>query len=119
MNKVILMGRLTRDPEYRDGQTPFARYTLAVDRYKKDEADFISCVVFNKQAEFARDNFRKGLKIAISGHIQTGRYEKNGQTVYTTDVIVEGQEFCESKKAAEDNAFVPVVPDTIGDLPFK
>ena len=109
MNKVILMGRLTRDPEVRyssgENSTAIARYTLAVDRrFKRDgdaTADFISCVVFGRSAEFAEKYFRQGLKIVISGRIQTGSYtNKEGQKVYTTEVIVEEQEFAESKAAS-------------------
>lgn len=110
MNKVILMGRLTRDPEvrYSQGDNPMAiaNYTLAVDRrYKRDgedSADFISCVAFGKAAEFAEKYFRQGLKIAVIGHIQTGSYtNRDGQKVYTTKVCVEEQEFAESKRASE------------------
>ena len=110
MNKVILMGRLTRDPEvrYSTGNNPMAiaRYTLAVDRrYKKDgeaEADFISCVSFGKTAEFAEKYYRQGLKIVVSGRIQTGSYtNREGQKVYTTEVVVEEQEFAESKSASQ------------------
>ena len=103
MNKVVLMGRLTRDPEvrYSQGEAPMAiaRYTLAVDRRaKKGEADFISCITFGKSAEFAEKYLRKGIKIAVVGHIQTGSYtNKDGQKVYTTDVIVDEHEFAESK----------------------
>lgn len=106
MNKVILMGRLTRDPEvrYTPGKNSFAiaRYTLAVDRkIRKDgdaTADFINCVVFGRSAEFAEKYFRKGLKITIEGRIQTGSYtNRDGQKVYTTEVVVEEQEFAESK----------------------
>lgn len=102
MNKVILVGRLTRDPElrYSQGDNPLAitRYTLAVDRRKQGEADFIPCTVFGKSAEFAEKYFRKGLRVAVSGRIQTGSYKnKEGQTVYTTEVIVEEQEFAQSK----------------------
>lgn len=113
MNKVILMGRLTRDPQitYSQGENPttVARYTLAVDRRFKrqndsQDADFISCVVFGKGAEFAENYLHQGTKIAITGRIQTGSYtNKEGQRVYTTDVVVEEQEFAESKKAAEQN----------------
>lgn len=106
MNLVIEMGRLTKDPEVRTTTEglDIARYTLAVDRLFKREgeptADFISCVVFGKPAEFAGKYFKKGTKIAVSGRIQTGSYtNKEGNKVYTTDVIVERQEFCESKKA--------------------
>ncbi len=108
MNKVILMGRLTRDPEIRYAQnesgTAVARYTLAVDRrYKREgeqNADFIGCVVFGKGAEFAEKYLQKGTKIAVTGRIQTGSYtNKEGNKVYTTDVIVDEQEFAESKSA--------------------
>lgn len=109
MNKAILMGRLTKDPEVRystgENATAIARYTLAVERKYKQEgqqaADFIPCVVFGKSAEFAEKYFRKGMKIAITGRIQTGSYtNKDGNKVYTTDVIVEEQEFAESKNAS-------------------
>lgn len=112
MNKVILIGRLTRDPDVRYSQgersTAVARYTLAVDRrFKRDgdqTADFIGCVAFGRQAEFAEKYLRQGTKIAITGRIQTGSYtNRDGQKVYTTDVVVEEQEFAESKKAAEEN----------------
>ena len=113
MNKVILMGRLTRDPEvrYTTGQDTLAiaRFTLAVDRRMKREdqinADFISCVSFGRQAEFAEKYFHQGLKIAITGHIQTGSYKnREGQTIYTTEVVVEEQEFAESKAASDRNS---------------
>lgn len=112
MNRVILMGRLTRDPDVRytsgENQTCVARYTLAVDRRFKREgeqsADFISCVVFGKGAEFADKYLRQGTKIAITGRIQTGNYtNKDGQKVYTTDVVVEEQEFAESKGASNSD----------------
>ena len=112
MNKVILMGRLTRDPEVRysagENATAVARYTLAVDRrFKRDgesTADFIQCVAFGRSAEFAEKYFRQGIKIAITGRIQTGSYtNKDGQKVYTTDVVVEENEFAESKRS-DDNA---------------
>ena len=118
MNKVILMGRLTRDPEVRYSQgeqsTAIAIYTLAVDRrFRRDgdtqTADFINCVAFGRQGEFAEKYLRKGIKIAITGRIQTGSYtNKDGQKVYTTDVVVEEQEFAESKAASENNGgFAP------------
>ncbi len=118
MNKVILMGRLTRDPEVRysqgDQATAIARYTLAVDRrFKRDgdqqTADFIPCVAFGRAGEFAEKYFRKGTKVAITGRIQTGSYtNKDGQRVYTTDVVVEEQEFAESKNAGGDHSgFAP------------
>lgn len=106
MNLVCLMGRLTRDPEIRTTEsTTIARYTLAVDRrFKKDGeqgADFINCVAFGKSAEFAEKYFQKGTKIAVTGRIQTGSYEKeDGTKVYTTDIIVDNQEFAESKGTA-------------------
>ena len=133
MNKVILMGRLTRDPEVRYSQgenaTAVARYTLAV--------DFISCVAFGRAGEFAEKYFHKGTKIAITGRIQTGSYtNKDGVKVYTTDIVVEEQEFAESKNSAGngDGGFAPVsrpepaaagdgfmnIPDGIDEeLPFN
>ena len=111
MNKVILMGRLTRDPEVRysagENALAIARYTLAVDRrFRRDgeaSADFISCVSFGRTAEFAEKYFRQGLKIAVTGRIQTGSYvNKDGQKVYTTEVILDDQEFADSKGAASD-----------------
>ena len=108
MNKVVLIGRLTKDPEVRSTQSGLAvgRYTLAVDRsFKRDgepTADFISCVAFGKQAEFLQKYAHKGLKLGVTGRIQTGSYTKqDGTKVYTTDVIVDSQEFVESKKAAQ------------------
>ena len=109
MNKVILMGRLTRDPDVRYSQgenaTAVARYTLAVDRrFKRDgeaSADFISCVAFGRVAEFAEKYFHQGIRIVGSGRIQTGSYtNRDGQKVYTTDVMVEEQEFAESKSSS-------------------
>ena len=118
MNKVILMGRLTRDPEVRYSQgenaTAVARFTLAVDRrFRRDEAstDFIGCVAFGRNAEFIEKYFRQGTKALIAGRIQTGSYtNRDGQKVYTTDVVVEDQEFAESKNAsgASDSGFAPV-----------
>lgn len=112
MNKVILMGRLTRDPEVRysqgDNATAIARFTLAVDRrIKRDNetsADYINCVSFGRSAEFAEKYFHKGTKIVIVGRIQTGSYtNKDGQKVYTTDIVIEEQDFAESKAASQQN----------------
>lgn len=144
MNKVILLGRLTRDPEVRYGTgenaTAVARYTIAVDRrFKRDgeqSADFIGCVAFGRNAEFAEKYLRQGTKIALTGRIQTGSYtNRDGQKVYTTDIVVEEQEFAESKAAAgngeqsRNNYNRPVatdaegfmnIPDGIDDeLPFS
>ena len=116
MNKVILMGRLTRDPEVRysqgDAATAVARYTLAVDRrFRRDgepTADFINCVAFGRSAEFAERYLRQGTKIAITGRIQTGSYtNRDGVRVYTTDIVVEEQEFAESKatSGASNNSY--------------
>lgn len=114
MNKVVLMGRLTRDPEVRysqgDASTAVARYTLAVDRRFRrqgDEqtADFISCVSFGKTAEFVERYLKQGTKIAGCGRIQTGSYtNRDGQKVYTTDVVLEEVEFAESKNASGSSA---------------
>lgn len=138
MNKVIEIGRLTKDPEVRysqgaNGSTAIARYTLAVDRKFKQEgqptADFINCVAFGKLGEFAEKYLRQGIKIAVTGRIQTGSYtNKDGQKVYTTDVVVEEQEFCESKSQSNsqpqhepsNNDGFMNIPDGIDDgLPFK
>lgn len=137
MNKVILVGRLTRDPETRQaGETTVTRFSLAVDRrFKKagDEtspsADFPSCVAFGKTAEFINKYFKQGVKIALEGRIQTGSYEKDGVKHYTTDVIAENVEFAESKRAADgaetedapaSNGEWLQVPEGIeADLPFK
>lgn len=110
MNKVILVGRLTKDPEVRysqsDNATAVARYTIAVDRkFKRDNeptADFITCVVFGRAAEFAEKYFQQGMRVAVSGHIQTGNYtNKDGVKVYTTEVIVEEHEFAQSKSEGQ------------------
>ena len=129
MNKVILMGRLTREPDVRysqnsDGSMAVARYTLAVDRRRgrnsdgnEQTADFISCVAFGRNGEFAEKYLHQGTKIAITGRIQTGSYtNKDGQRVYTTDVVVEEQEFAESKSAAANSdsnyaAYTPSRPE--------
>ncbi|MBP5564509.1 MAG: single-stranded DNA-binding protein, partial [Lachnospiraceae bacterium] len=109
MNKVILMGRLTRDPDMRgEGTGLVARYSLAVDRRfsrnEENNTDFINIVVFGKGAEFAEKYLKKGTKVLVTGRIQTGSYtNKDGQKVYTTDVIAEDQEFAESKNAAASN----------------
>ena len=133
MNKVILMGRLTREPEVRyAGETAVARYSLAVDRkYKKEgeqTADFINCVTFGKNAEFAEKYLKKGTKIAVTGRIQTGSYtNKDNQKVYTTDVIVEEHEFAESKGSGTNevptfkpdaNGFISVPDNIEEELPF-
>ncbi len=142
MNKVILMGRLTRDPDVRysqgDNSMAIARYTLAVDRRMRRDsqdqqtADFIGCVAFGKQGEFAEKYLHQGTKIAVEGRIQTGSYtNKDGQKVYTTDIVVENHEFCESRNSAassnngnsnqsHDDGFMNI-PDGIEDdgLPFN
>lgn len=110
MNKVILMGRITKDVDARgDGNNMVARYSLAVDRRFKNkdgeyDTDFINIVAFGKSAEFASKYFAKGTKVVITGRIQTGSYtNKDGQKVYTTDVVAEDQEFAESKKSSTEN----------------
>ena len=126
MNKVILMGRLTRDPEVRysagENALAIARYTLAVDRrFRRDgeaSADFIQCVSFGRTAEFAEKYFRQGLKIAVTGRIQTGSYtNRDGQKVYTTDVVVEEVEFAESKASQERSGASAGMPTTAGTTP--
>lgn len=120
MNSVVLMGRLTKDPEIRQAaETTVARYSLAVDRRKKGETDFINCVTFGKNAEFVQKYLHKGSKICVSGRIQTGSYtDKEGRKIYTTDVIAETHEFAESKRETDANGFVNV-PDGAEELPFK
>lgn len=145
MNKVILIGRLTKDPETRyttgENAMAIAKYTLAVERKVRNsdgnkEADFINCVAFGKNGEFAEKYFRKGMKVAMEGRIQTGSYtDRDGKKIYTTDVIVDTQEFVESKKESEEqpstaprgygdvsvdqNGFMSV-PDNIDEeLPFN
>jgi single-strand DNA-binding protein len=137
MNKVILIGRLTKDPDFRQGDnSSSARFALAVQRNFKDKdgnygADFINCVAFGKKAEFISKYFHKGSQIAISGRINTGSYtNKDGQKVYTTDVAVDDAEFVGSKadnttpandnpqtQAPADEGFMKI-PDNIGDMPF-
>jgi len=133
MNKVILLGRLTRDPDTRQaGETTVTRFSIAVDRrFRKagDEtsqsADFPSCVAFGKTAEFISRYFKQGMKIALEGHIQTGDYtDKDGVKHYTTDVVAENVEFAESKKADDTpppsgNEWVHVPDGIVNDLPFK
>ena len=142
-----MLGRLTRDPDVRtsaDGNTKIARYTIAVDRRGKKEdgqqsADFISCIAFNKGADFASNYLRQGTKIAISGRIQTGSYtNKDGQKVYTTDVVVEEHEFAgaktdgvtgsgtnqnsntaSTKVSAEDDGFMDIPPTADEELPWS
>ena len=120
MNKVILMGRLTRDPDVRysagEKQMSIARYTLAVDRrFKRDgepDADFIGCVAFGKSAEFAEKYLKQGTKVAVTGRIQTGSYtNKDGAKVYTTDVVIEECEFAESKNASANSGFTQARPE--------
>lgn len=126
MNKVILMGRLTKEPIIRYTQTQeenkiaFARYTLAVNRIFKKEneagADFINCVAFGRAAEFAEKYLHQGIKIIVSGRIQTGSYvNREGQKVYTIDVVIEEQEFAESKSTMKSDASVDKIDD---ELPF-
>lgn len=127
MNKVILMGRLTRDPEvrYSQGERSMAivRYTLAVDRRgrRNDEGqtntDFINCVAFDKAGEFAEKYFRQGMRVLISGRIQTGSYtNKDNQKVYTTDIVIEDQEFADSKAAGDANPAPATRPSTKGEI---
>ncbi len=129
MNRVILMGRLTRDPEVRYSQgenaTAVARYTLAVDRrFNRNNdgqtADFINCVAFGRAGEFAEKYLHKGTKIAVTGRIQTGSYtNKDGVRVYTTDVVVEDHEFAESKNASPvgNDGYMPA--NTMGGAPMS
>lgn len=135
MNSVQLIGRLTRDPEvrYTDGGSSIARFSLAVDRRFKQEngadADFINIVSFGKTAEFIEKYFHKGMKVALNGRIQTGSYtDKDGKKVYTTDIVAENVEFCESKgnsanneapAPASDGDFMSVPDGTEDELPFN
>ncbi len=136
MNKLILMGRLTKDPEvrYSQGNNPMAvaRYTLAVDRkFKRDvepNADFINCIAFGKNGEFAEKYLHKGIKILVEGRWQSGSYtNRDGQKVYTNDCVVESCEFAESKNASQserpqpsnsDDGFMQI-PDNMEELPFN
>ena len=126
MNKTILMGRLTKDPEVKylqdENSIAMARYTLAVDRrYRKDgkaETDFISCVTFGKNAEFAEKYLQKGLKILVSGRIQTGSYvNQEGNKVYATNVIIEEHYFAEGKKLSGSEKKEDTDPDGFMNLP--
>ena len=140
MNKIILMGRLTRDPEIRYTQrdnTPVARYCLAVDKkYKRDDgitADFFQLVAFGKLAEFAEKYLRRGVKILISGRVQTGTYEKDGTKIPFFEIVVDEQEFAESKTASQSNndthnskgfvtdaqGFMQIPDDFPEELPFN
>ena len=136
MNKVMLMGRLTRDPDVRWTQGPeqsaVARYTLAVDRRFKKEggatADFIGCVAFGRQAEFAEKYLQQGIKIAITGRIQTGSYtNRDGQKVYTTDVVVEESKSTSTDRQpkrktepeTDDSGFMNIPDDVEDNIPFR
>ncbi len=130
MNKAILIGRIVRDPEVREGATSkVAKYTLAVDRKFTREgeptADFINCVVFGNGATFTEKYFKKGMKVAIAGRIQTGSYtDRDGRKVNTTDIVVEEQNFCESKKteapAEQNNGDWFSIPDGIDEkMPWE
>lgn len=129
-NKVILMGRLTKDPETRTGNTQVARYTLAVDRRfsnSEEKTDFINIVAFGKSAEFAEKYLKKGMKVLVTGRIQTGSYtDKDNKKVYTTDIVAEDQEFCESKgnssapteNKQSDGDFMDIPANALSDMPF-
>lgn len=130
INNVILTGRLVADPQFRAAQgdsNAVARYTLAVDRRRgrdgEQKADFIPCVAFGKSAEFTNQYYKKGTKISIQGHMQSGSYEKDGQKVYTLNVIVEDSSFAEPKKAESGNVepagFVDIPDGEDEILPFK
>ena len=137
MNKVSLVGRLTRDPEVRyttgENASCIARFSIAVSRKFKNaegnyEADFINCVAFGKGGEFIEKFFKKGMAIGITGRIQTGSYtNKDGVKVYTTDVVVEESEFVESKNASSstsvptttDDGFMNIPDDSDEELPFN
>lgn len=132
MNKWFGIGRLTKDPSIMaKTETKIARYTLAVDRRSKDKgADFINCVAFGRNADFAETYLHQGTKIAVEGRVQTGSYKnKSGDTVYTTDIVIDSQEFCEGKKTQEVATPVQKEPEMDGflsipdgmdeELPFK
>ena len=127
MNKVALIGRLTREPDvrYSQGGEPMAiaRFTLAVDRRTKNrDADFISCVAFGKSGEFVEKYFHKGMKVAVIGRIQTGSYDsKDGHKVYTTDVVCEELDFCESKQKqnADADGFMNIPDEIEEEMPFN
>lgn len=130
MNICILMGRLTKEPSMSSSQSgmAIAKFRLAVDRsHKKDgeqTADFISCVAFDKQAEFAEKYLKQGTKIAVRGHWQTGSYTKNtGEKVYTNDCVIDQMEFAESKKGtatdSNENDFVNIPEELVEELPFS
>lgn len=131
MNKAILMGRLTKDPEvrYTNGGKTIGSFSIAVDRRFKSEgqpeADFFTCVTFGKQAEFVEKYLKKGTKILLSGQIQNNNYEKDGVKHYNTQIVVDEIEFAESKRSqseepsSKDDGFM-AIPDDAGDeLPFK
>lgn len=132
MNKVMLIGRLTKDPDVRNTQTgkTVARFTLAVDRMKKDEADFISCQAWDKTAEFIRQYVGKCRQVGIEGHILTGSYEKDGRRIYTTDVVVDRLEPIGKRSdaqaqeapapAKDDEGFMDIPEQfSVDDFPFK
>lgn len=134
MNKWIGIGRLTQDPDIKHvesngEQLTIATYTLAVNRKgKKDETDYIRCKAFGKTAEFVEQYLSKGIKMMVCGRIQTGKYEKDGRTIYTTDVIVEEHEFCEKiidktgnseEERPSSEGFMDIPQDAIDDMPFK
>lgn len=126
MNQVVLSGRLARDPETRyssgENTTAIARYSLAVSRPGKDKgADFVSCVAFGKAGEFVEKYLRKGTKVMVHGHIQTGSYEKDGHKIFTTEVVVTDHEFCESKREETKGNITPDTFEEVSiteELPF-
>lgn len=125
MNSVSLVGRLTKDPELKTTQSGLSvcRFTVAVDRpYSKDQTDFINCIAWRKTAEFITSYFSKGQRIALTGSIQTGSYtDKDGKTVYTTDINVNNVEFCESRKKSDSDSNNSVEAEGMpfdDDLPF-